>query len=131
MSIQPIADRSAQHLEIISKTIPTNQNSADGIYDWYQVINDESHENPDTPGTKFKVFGNNLQMLCHPICNWLYQSFMYSLFSFHASHQSLLRLHAFSFKYSLSNILFYISSFMYSLLCSLFQVFSFMYTLLQ
>jgi len=31
--IQPIADRMAQHLEIISKTFPTNQNSAHGIYD--------------------------------------------------------------------------------------------------
>ena len=25
-----------------------------------------------TPGTKSKVFRNNLKMLCHPICNWLY-----------------------------------------------------------
>jgi len=31
--IQPIADRVAQHLEIISKTFPANQNSAHGIYD--------------------------------------------------------------------------------------------------
>ena len=61
----------AQHLEIISKTFPTNQNSAHGIYDQYQAINDESHENPGTPGTKLKVFRNNLKMLCHPICNWL------------------------------------------------------------
>ena len=31
--IQPIADRVTQHLEIISKTFPTNWNSARGIYD--------------------------------------------------------------------------------------------------
>jgi len=31
--IQPIADRVAQDLEIISKTFLTNQNSAQGIYD--------------------------------------------------------------------------------------------------
>ena len=70
--IQPIVYRVAQHLEIVSKTFPTNQYSAHGIYDWYQVINDESHENPGTPGTKLKVLRNNLEMLCHPICNWLY-----------------------------------------------------------
>jgi len=32
-NVQPIADRVAQHLEIISITFPTNQNSAHGIYD--------------------------------------------------------------------------------------------------
>ena len=31
--IQPIADRVAKHLEIISKTYPTNQNAAHGIDD--------------------------------------------------------------------------------------------------
>ena len=31
--VQPIADRAAQNLEIISKTFSTNQNSAHGIYD--------------------------------------------------------------------------------------------------
>jgi len=73
--LQPIADRVAQHLEIISKTFPMNQNSARGIYDKYQVIDHESHEIPGTPGTKLKVFRNNLKMLCHPICNWLSCSF--------------------------------------------------------
>ena len=70
--VHPIADRVAQHPESMSETFPTNQNSAHGIYDEYQVINDESHENPGTPGTKLKVFRNNLKMLCHPICKWLY-----------------------------------------------------------
>ena len=40
--MQPIADRVAPHLEMISKTFPTNQNSAHGIYDWYQAMYDES-----------------------------------------------------------------------------------------
>jgi len=44
--IQPIADRVAQNLEIISKTFSTNQNSTHGIYDEYPVIHDQSHENP-------------------------------------------------------------------------------------
>jgi len=66
------ADRVAQHLEIISKTFPTNQNSAHRIYDEYQVIIDESHENPGTHGTKMKVFRKNLKMLWHPIWNWVY-----------------------------------------------------------
>ena len=70
--LQPIADKEAQHLEIISKTFLTNQNSVHGIYDQYRLINDESHENPGTPGTRLKVFRNNVKMLCHPICNWLY-----------------------------------------------------------
>ena len=71
--LQPIADRVAQHPEIISKTFPTNQNSARGIYDFYQVIKDKSHSNPSTPGAKLKVFKKNLEIQCHPICNWLYQ----------------------------------------------------------
>ena len=70
--VQPNADRVAQHPEMVSKFFPTNQNSAHGIYDQYQVINDKSHENPGTPGTKQKVLRNNLKILCHPICNWLY-----------------------------------------------------------
>ena len=68
MDVQPVADMVTQHLEIISKSFPTNQNSAHGIYDQYQVINDESHENPATPGTKLKVFKNNMKsgITSHP-----------------------------------------------------------------
>jgi len=62
----------ALNLEMILKTFSTNQNSAHGIYDQYQVINDQTHGNPGTPGTKSKVFRNNLKMLCHPIWNWMY-----------------------------------------------------------
>jgi len=36
------------------------------------VIKGTSNKNPGTPGTKLKVFRNNLKMVCHPICNWLY-----------------------------------------------------------
>ena len=43
-----------------------------GIYDEYQVINDKSNENSGMPGTTSKVFRNNLQIVCYPICNWLY-----------------------------------------------------------
>jgi len=67
MYVQTIADRVAQHLESISKTFPTKQNSARVMYDDCQVINGESHENPGTPGTKLKVFRNNLRMLRHTI----------------------------------------------------------------
>jgi len=72
LNTEPIADRAAKHLEIISKKNSTNQTSAHGIYDLYQVTNDKSHENLGTSGTKLIVFRNNLKILCHPICNWLY-----------------------------------------------------------
>jgi len=60
-------DRVALNLEIILKTFSTNHDSAHGIYDAYQVINDRSHENPGTLGIKLKVFENNLEIQCHPI----------------------------------------------------------------
>jgi len=44
-------------------------------------MNDESHENPGTPGTKLIVFRNNLKMLCYPICNWLYMQFAPDLYA--------------------------------------------------
>ena len=72
--IQPIADRLAQNLDIISKTFTRNHNSAHGIYDLYHVMNstnENSHEYPGTPGTKLKVSRNNPEILCHPICNRL------------------------------------------------------------
>ena len=69
--IQLIAHRVALNLEITFKTFSTNQNSAHGIYDEYQVFSDQSHENLGTLGTKSKVFTNNLEIQCHPICNRL------------------------------------------------------------
>jgi len=72
LSVQPIADRVALNLEIISKTVSTDQNSAYGIYDQNQVIKDKSHENLSTLGSKFKVFRNNLQIQCHSIRSQLY-----------------------------------------------------------
>jgi len=44
--VQPIADRVAQNLEIVSETFSTEQNSANGIYNEYHVIDgtyDKSH----------------------------------------------------------------------------------------
>ena len=55
MGVQPITDRVAQNLEIISKTFSTNQNSARGIYDEYQVMNDKSHENPGRSYAWYKI----------------------------------------------------------------------------
>ena len=70
--IQPIADRVAQHLEIISKTFATKFCP----WDLRLVPSNKSwiQWESGTPGTKLKVFRNLLQMLCHPICNWLYLS---------------------------------------------------------
>ena len=72
--IQPIADRVAQNLEIISETFSTYQTSAHGTYDWYHVRNGTNHKSHENPGTKFKVFRENLKILCHPICNRLWLS---------------------------------------------------------
>ena len=66
--IQPIADKVAQHLEIISKSlhfctrrsrIGTNRKS-EGPWAEIQVL------------VRLKSFRNNIEMLCHPIFNWLY-----------------------------------------------------------
>jgi len=70
--VQPIADRVAQNLEIISETFPTYPTSAHGIYDLYHLINGTSDKPLENPGTRLKVFRKNLKILCHPICNWLY-----------------------------------------------------------
>jgi len=53
----------------------------DFLAEEYQVINDKSHENPVTPGTKLKlkVSRNNFTILCHPICNRLYFDIEYSI----------------------------------------------------
>jgi len=48
--VHPIADRVALSLEIVSKTFSTNQKSAHGIRDEYQVRNGKFHENPGTLG---------------------------------------------------------------------------------
>jgi len=73
--VQPITDRVEQNLEMISKNFSTNLISAHEIYNYYHVrkfTNDKSHEIPGMPGTKLKVSRNNLQILFHPVCNWLY-----------------------------------------------------------
>jgi len=38
----------------------------------YMVLMTNPMRNVGTPGTKLKVFGNNLKIVCHPICNRLY-----------------------------------------------------------
>ena len=54
----------ATELVLMSMTLLTHlrkiadsyvQHALWGSYDWYHVINDESHENPSTPGTELKV----------------------------------------------------------------------------
>jgi len=68
--VQSIEDRVAQHLDIISKTFQTNQNL--NFCPW--ALGFSISTNPGTPGTKMKAFRNNFKMLCHLICNWLYNA---------------------------------------------------------
>ena len=81
--IQPIANRVAKNLEIISlivyPMIRRKKIQRARIllmrFTTSHVINcsnNTSHENPGTPGTKLKVFRHNLKILCLCICNGLY-----------------------------------------------------------
>jgi len=81
--IQPITNRVAKNLEIISlivhPIIRRKKNQRTRIllmgFTISHVINctnHTSHENPGTPGTKLKVFRHNLKILLLFICNWLY-----------------------------------------------------------
>jgi len=72
--VQPIADRVAQHLEIISKnfqfsTRRTRILMGFIIYYLVQIVNPMGRIL-----VRWKSFRNNLEMLCHPICNWLYDT---------------------------------------------------------
>ena len=70
-----VSDRVAHNPEMISKNISMCQNSARGIHDYHHFqhgTNYKLHENPGTSGTRLNLFGNNLKILCHLICNWLY-----------------------------------------------------------
>jgi len=81
--IQPIADRVAQHLEIISKNFQFSTRRTSIlvgfiIYCLVLIINPLGRIL-----VRWKSFRNNLEMLCHPICNWLYiewgkNDFLYS-----------------------------------------------------
>jgi len=69
--VQPIADRVAQHLEIISKNFQFSTRRTRilmGFITYYLVL----IVNPmGRILVRRKRFSNNLEMLCHPICNWL------------------------------------------------------------
>ena len=70
--VQPITDRVAQHLEIISKNFRFSTRRTRilmGFIVYYLVL----IVNPmGRILVRWKSFRNNLEMLCHPICNWLY-----------------------------------------------------------
>ena len=72
MNIQPIADRVAQHLEIISKDfqfITRRTRILMGFIIYYLVL----IVNPmGRTLVRWKSFRNTLEMLCDPICNWVY-----------------------------------------------------------
>ena len=70
--IQPIADRVAQHLEIISKNFQFSTRRTRilmGFIIHYLIL----IVNPmGRILVRWKSFRNTLEMLCHPICNLLY-----------------------------------------------------------
>jgi len=70
--VQPIADRAAQHLEMISKNFQfctRRTRILMGFIIYYLVL----IVNPmGRILVRWKFFRNNLEILCHPICNWLY-----------------------------------------------------------
>jgi len=72
--VKPIADRVAQHLEIISKNFQFSTRCTRilmGCTIYYLVL----IVNPmGRILVRWNSFTNNLEMLCHPICNWLYTS---------------------------------------------------------
>jgi len=79
LCIQPIADRVAQHLEILFKNFPCNTRRTRirmGFIIYYLVL----IVNPmGRIWVRWKSFRNNLEMLCHPICNWLYILWTYAM----------------------------------------------------
>ena len=67
-NIQPIADRVAQNLEIISKNVHFNTRRTLLFIIYYLVLN----LNPmGRILVRSKSFRNNLEILCNPICNRL------------------------------------------------------------
>ena len=83
--VQPIADRVAQHLEIISKNFRMSTRRTMilmGFIIYYLVL----IVNPmGRILVRWNFVGNNLEILCHPICNWLYNMYtsyiMYNLYT--------------------------------------------------
>jgi len=72
--IQPIADRVAQHLEINSKNFQFSTRRTRilmGFIMYFLVL----IVNPmGRILVRWKSFRNNLEMLCPPICNWLFNT---------------------------------------------------------
>jgi len=73
--VQPIADRVAQHLEIISKNFRMSTRSTRilmGLIIYYlvRIVNPMGRIL-----VRWNLFGNNLEILYHPICNWLYNMY--------------------------------------------------------
>ena len=70
--VQPIVDRMAQNPEIISKNFQISTRCTRillGFIIYYLVL----IVNPmGRILGRWKSFRNSLEMLCHPICNWLY-----------------------------------------------------------
>ena len=70
--VQPIADRVAQHLDLISKNFQFSTRRTRilmGFIIHYLVL----IVNPmGRIMVRWKSFRNNLEILCHHICNWLY-----------------------------------------------------------
>jgi len=67
--VQPIADRVAQHLEIISKNFQFSTRRTRIlmrfiIYHLKLIVNPMGRIL-----VRWKSFENNLEMMCHPICN--------------------------------------------------------------
>jgi len=71
---QPIADRVPQHFEIISKNFQFSTRRAKilmGFIFYYLVL----IVNPmGRTLVRWKSFRSNLEMLCHPIYNWLHEA---------------------------------------------------------
>jgi len=73
--VQPIAERVAQNLEIMTQLFQRTSILPMGFTistTWQYITDDKSHENPGTPGTELKVLRDDLKIMCHPICNQLY-----------------------------------------------------------
>ena len=72
-AVQPIAERVEKHLEIMYKDFQCSTRRTKifmGFIIYYLIL----IVNPmGRILVRWKSFRNNLEMLCHPICNWLYQ----------------------------------------------------------
>ena len=107
--IQPIPGGMAQNLEIIPKTLSTYQNLAYGIYDLpsnSMVLIINSMRILRTPGTKSKVFRNDREILCHPICNYLYECAMWAcgFLKTHSLKSFVLKTHPWKSRVSIDEI---------------------------